>query len=192
MSSPPAAAAQPVTSSPTASPNTTSSTPQYDAPTGPPPPQPAPTDPKVAELLIMFPSVDVGVIEMILESVGGSQDRAIETLLSMTDPEFKPDDRHVRTEEEVGWMMMRAKCSLSTIWMRNSRGLSLCKMNKTRMRDADNRACRTSPEYDEAGLSKEMINSARIVKVDIRVDNRGSMVLRASTETNKGPRILLA
>lgn len=60
------------------------------------------------------------------------------------------------------------------------------------MRDADNRACHTSPEYDEAGLSKEMINSARIVKVDIKVDSRGSMVLRASTEINKGPRILLA
>lgn len=132
MSSPPATTVQPAISGPTASPTTTTSTRQYDdAPTGPPPPQPAPTDPKVAELLIMFPSVDVGVIEMILESVGGSQDRAIETLLSMTDPEFKPDDRHVRTEEEVGWMMMRAKYSLSTIWMRNSRGLSLCKMNKT-------------------------------------------------------------
>lgn len=49
----------------------------------------------------MFPSVEPSVIEMILESVGGSQDRAIETLLSMTDPEFKPDERHVRTEAEV-------------------------------------------------------------------------------------------
>jgi hypothetical protein len=39
----------------------------------------------------MFPTVDVSVIEMVLESVGGSQERAIEHLLPMTDPEFKPD-----------------------------------------------------------------------------------------------------
>ena len=77
------------------------------APAGPPPgdyaglPPPPTSDPKVAELQVMFPTVEVGVIEMILESVGGSQDRAIETLLSMTDPEFKPDERHVRTEAEV-------------------------------------------------------------------------------------------
>ena len=77
------------------------------APQGPPPgeyaglPPPPTADPKVAELQVMFPTVEVSVIEMILESVGGSQDRAIETLLSMTDPEFKPDDRHVRTEAEV-------------------------------------------------------------------------------------------
>lgn len=39
----------------------------------------------------MFPTVDVGVIEMVLESVSGSQDRAIESLLQMTDPDFKPE-----------------------------------------------------------------------------------------------------
>ncbi|BEI79738.1 hypothetical protein CcaverHIS002_0102670 [Cutaneotrichosporon cavernicola] len=57
-------------------------------------------NPKIAELQTMFPSVDVGVIEMVLESVGGSQDRAIESLLQMTDPNFKPDElASVRHEE---------------------------------------------------------------------------------------------
>ena len=50
----------------------------------------------------MFPTVDVGVIDMILESCGGSQDRAIEQLLSITDPHFQPDElAHVRQEEAV-------------------------------------------------------------------------------------------
>lgn len=74
------------------------STPSVNAP----PPPPPSSDPKVAELQVMFPTVEVPVIEMILEYVGGSQDRAIEQLLSMTDPEFKPDElHHARTEEEV-------------------------------------------------------------------------------------------
>ncbi|ORX35358.1 hypothetical protein BD324DRAFT_632518 [Kockovaella imperatae] len=62
---------------------------------------PAPhANPKVAELQVMFPTIEVEVIEMILESCGGSQDRAIEQLLSMTDPEFKPDElAHSRQEE---------------------------------------------------------------------------------------------
>jgi len=102
MATPPPTQVQPGLTSIPNSPTAPTSRTQYDAPSGAPPP-PAPTDPKVAELVIMFPTVDVGVIEMILESVGGSQDRAIETLLSMTDPEFKPDDRHVRTEQEVGF-----------------------------------------------------------------------------------------
>ena len=51
----------------------------------------------------MFPTVDVAVLELILESNGGSQDRAIEQLLQMTDENFKPDELHgARSEEEVG------------------------------------------------------------------------------------------
>jgi hypothetical protein len=50
----------------------------------------------------MFLTVDVAVIEMVLESVGGSQDRAIESLLQMTDPDFKPDElASARQEESV-------------------------------------------------------------------------------------------
>jgi hypothetical protein len=88
------------TPTPTAAPPTQPTAPGF----GQPPVTSAPpvvVDPKVAELQVMFPSVDVAVIEMILESVGGSQDRAIEQLLSMTDPEFKPDETHARTEEQV-------------------------------------------------------------------------------------------
>lgn len=59
-------------------------------------------DPKVAELQTMFPTVDVAVIELVLETCGGSTDRSIEQLLSMTDENFKPDELEgVRREEAV-------------------------------------------------------------------------------------------
>ncbi|ORY24454.1 hypothetical protein BCR39DRAFT_546669 [Naematelia encephala] len=124
MASPPPPATSPGrTPTPTASPppNLTSSSTIYAPPIGSPPPPPlsmmtttAPTttpapahatpqitDPKVAELQIMFPTVDPTVIELILESSAGSQDRAIEQLLSMTDENFKPDElESVRREED--------------------------------------------------------------------------------------------
>lgn len=61
------------------------------------------SNPKVAELQGMFPSVDSGVIEIVLESVGGSQDRAIEQLLSITDENFKAEEEvpGYRREAEV-------------------------------------------------------------------------------------------
>lgn len=50
----------------------------------------------------MFPTVDVAVIELVLETCGGSTDRSIEQLLSMTDENFKPDElESVRREEAV-------------------------------------------------------------------------------------------
>ena len=51
----------------------------------------------------MFPAIEPGVIGLILESCGGSQDRAIEQLLSMTDPEYKPDESSLGHEEAVGF-----------------------------------------------------------------------------------------
>lgn len=81
--------------------------------TSAPPPS---SDPKVAELQVMFPSIDVSVIEIVLESCGGSQDRAIEQLLAMTDPNFKPDELHSARQEEavsrlVGLSQLRASTS---------------------------------------------------------------------------------
>jgi len=59
-------------------------------------------NPKVAELQAMFPTVEVSVIELVLETCGGSTDRSIEQLLSMTDDNFKPDElESVRREEAV-------------------------------------------------------------------------------------------
>ena len=50
----------------------------------------------------MFPTVEVSVIELVLETCGGSTDRSIEQLLSMTDDNFKPDElESVRREEAV-------------------------------------------------------------------------------------------
>lgn len=62
------------------------------------------SNPKVAELQTMFPTVEVTVIELVLETCGGSTDRSIEQLLSMTDENFKPDElESVRREEAVSW-----------------------------------------------------------------------------------------
>ncbi|KAG8935447.1 hypothetical protein FRC01_000054 [Tulasnella sp. 417] len=79
------------------------STPASDLSTAPPTSTPAATpappvtvedepelDPKVMGLLAMFPTFDAGVLQSILEVSGGDEDQAIETLLSMSDPEYKP------------------------------------------------------------------------------------------------------
>ncbi|WWD16309.1 hypothetical protein CI109_100735 [Kwoniella shandongensis] len=98
----PTSALAPVTgtgTSPTTT-NTNITTTTYAPPPSAPPPalttqtqthQPA-ADPKVAELQLIFPTVEVSVIELVLETCGGSTDRAIEQLLGMTDPNFKPDE----------------------------------------------------------------------------------------------------
>ncbi|KAK6905429.1 hypothetical protein I203_106258 [Kwoniella mangroviensis CBS 8507] len=92
MTSPPK-----TTSPPPVVPATASLAEQHEPPPGPPPPasvatQPVHADPKVVELHQMFPTVEISVIELILETSQGSTDRAIEQLLGMTDPEFKSDE----------------------------------------------------------------------------------------------------
>ncbi|WWC85980.1 uncharacterized protein L201_000851 [Kwoniella dendrophila CBS 6074] len=115
MSSPPSN--PPITSpdrssTPTVSATTGAMTEQpHEPPVGPPPSaiaQTQPTsglkqvheDPKVNELHQMFPTVEISVIELILETSQGSTDRAIEQLLGMTDPNFKSDEL-VGTREDA-------------------------------------------------------------------------------------------
>lgn len=57
------------------------------------------TNPKVSELHAMFPTVELSVIELVLETCGGSTDRAIEQLLAMSDPTFKPDELNVARQD---------------------------------------------------------------------------------------------
>jgi hypothetical protein len=140
MSSPPkntTTVPAPATEAPTSPP-----VPEYAAPLGSPPsatppsavappiaaPAPPATtphaNPKVAELQAMFPTVEVSVIELVLETCGGSTDRSIEQLLSMTDDNFKPDElESVRREEAVSSLSRvesRADESHKWIWMKNS------------------------------------------------------------------------
>ncbi|KAL1746455.1 hypothetical protein HDZ31DRAFT_62237 [Schizophyllum fasciatum] len=49
----------------------------------------APADPRVAALKAMFPDFDDQILLSVLESANGSQDRAIDMLLGMSDPEYK-------------------------------------------------------------------------------------------------------
>lgn len=91
------------TTPPTAATETASETPASApaAPAAPPAaPSPAPeASPEVKELHAMFPAIEIGVIAIVLESVNGSQDRAIEQLLAMNDPDFRPDDAAARQAE---------------------------------------------------------------------------------------------
>jgi hypothetical protein len=82
----------------------------------------------------MFPTVEVSVIELVLETCGGSTDRSIEQLLSMTDDNFKPDElESVRREEAVSTLHSeragKADDSPKSTWMKNSPDPSHCKMN---------------------------------------------------------------
>lgn len=99
----PKAASPPPASTDASAGSDASASPTPEAQTAPAAPT-APTphaNPKIAELQTMFPTVELSVIEMVLESVGGSQDRAIESLLQMTDPDFKPDELASARQEEA-------------------------------------------------------------------------------------------
>lgn len=48
-------------------------------------------DPRVAALRALFPDFDDALLQSVLESVGGNQDRAIDVLLGMNDPEYKSE-----------------------------------------------------------------------------------------------------
>jgi len=48
-----------------------------------------PTNPQVAALKAIFPDFDPVILQYVLDSVKGDQDRAIDKLLGMSDPEYK-------------------------------------------------------------------------------------------------------
>jgi CUE domain len=52
-----------------------------------------PADPKVTALLAMFPDFDTSLLQSVLESVAGDQDRAVDVLLGMSDPSYTPSER---------------------------------------------------------------------------------------------------
>ncbi|KAI9455471.1 hypothetical protein BJY52DRAFT_1280236 [Lactarius psammicola] len=47
-------------------------------------------DPKIAPLHAIFPDFDAAILYSVIDSVGGDQDRAVDALLSMSDPEHVP------------------------------------------------------------------------------------------------------
>ncbi|KAG6813138.1 hypothetical protein H0H92_013762 [Tricholoma furcatifolium] len=57
----------------------------------PPPPESRPKDPRIAALHAMFPDYDDLILYSVLDSVGGDEARAIDALLGMSDPEYKPE-----------------------------------------------------------------------------------------------------
>jgi len=55
-------------------------------------PDQPPEDPQLASLQAIFPDFDGAVLQSVLESVGGNQDRAIDMLLGMSDPDYVPQE----------------------------------------------------------------------------------------------------
>ncbi|KAI0302705.1 hypothetical protein BC826DRAFT_985809 [Russula brevipes] len=47
-------------------------------------------DPKIAELHLIFPDYDAAILHSVVDSVGGDQDRAVDALLAMSDPDHVP------------------------------------------------------------------------------------------------------
>ncbi|KAF8517656.1 hypothetical protein JB92DRAFT_3142279 [Gautieria morchelliformis] len=60
-----------------------------------------PADPKVAALLAMFPDFDTSLLQSVLESVAGDQDRAVDVLLGMSDPSYTSSERADLTQTEL-------------------------------------------------------------------------------------------
>ncbi|KAG8740112.1 hypothetical protein FRC10_004741 [Ceratobasidium sp. 414] len=48
------------------------------------------SDPAIASLYAMFPAFDQLVLRSVLEATGGNRDRAIDSLLAMSDPDYAP------------------------------------------------------------------------------------------------------
>ncbi|EST06468.1 Ubiquitin system component Cue [Kalmanozyma brasiliensis GHG001] len=57
--------------------------------------------PAVAELKLMFPDLDNDTIAAVLASRGGDQEGAVNALLQMSDPEFKPSTTETRTDSDA-------------------------------------------------------------------------------------------
>jgi len=89
----------PRTSSLSPTPNTTVSTPASNEPTY----AEEPLDPQVVALQAMFPDFDALVLQSVLDSVGGDQDKAIDILLGMSDPSYTSTAnlRHDATQTEL-------------------------------------------------------------------------------------------
>ncbi|KAK7470873.1 hypothetical protein VKT23_002289 [Stygiomarasmius scandens] len=69
-----------------------------------------PIDPKVSALRAMFPDFDDAVLISVLDSVGGDQDRAIDVLLGMNDPDYHselPPQEPVLSQTELDERLAR-------------------------------------------------------------------------------------
>ncbi|KAG8770696.1 hypothetical protein FRC12_004102 [Ceratobasidium sp. 428] len=91
--------------SPTHSVQRVAMTPLQPQPVAPPPQVPVldanadtlESDPAISSLHAMFPAFDLLVIQSVLEATGGDRDQAIDSLLSMSDPDYAPTQPHAQT-----------------------------------------------------------------------------------------------
>ncbi|KAF9527315.1 hypothetical protein CPB83DRAFT_400765 [Crepidotus variabilis] len=61
----------------------------------------SPIDPRVVALRAMFPDYEDVILQSVLESVNWNQDRAVDALLTMSDPEYKPEPAAQRQSEPI-------------------------------------------------------------------------------------------
>ncbi|OSD07015.1 hypothetical protein PYCCODRAFT_1474392 [Trametes coccinea BRFM310] len=69
--------------------------------------------PQVAALRAMFPDFDVAILQSVLESVNGDQERAVDVLLGMSDPEYvstqnanQPEQSSLDLDEQLARQLM--------------------------------------------------------------------------------------
>ncbi|GAA5885471.1 hypothetical protein JCM6882_009632 [Rhodosporidiobolus microsporus] len=110
----PVTSSPPRTSSPSPPPSSTApatSAPAAATDAAPPPDTAAPTDPKVAQLRLLFDSVDVEIIEAVLHEKGGNVDAAMDALLALSDPDYKPENpeelSQLEADEELARQLAR-------------------------------------------------------------------------------------
>ncbi|PIL36022.1 hypothetical protein GSI_01682 [Ganoderma sinense ZZ0214-1] len=109
---------------------TTIPTPGVDAVT----PQEERVSPEVEALLAMFPDFDVAVLQSVLESVNNDQERALDVLLGMSDPEYvstqpvhQPEAPSLDLDEQLARQLMledqqQQRHASGTSWPRRGAG----------------------------------------------------------------------
>ncbi|KAH9985363.1 hypothetical protein BJV77DRAFT_1071465 [Russula vinacea] len=56
-------------------------------------------DPKISQLHAIFPDFDAAILYSVVDSVGGDQERAVDALLAMSDPDHVPAAHHAATQQ---------------------------------------------------------------------------------------------
>lgn len=111
---------------------------------------------KAVSLKSLFPTVDLAVIESVLEAHGGSEDRAVESLLALTDesfvPESRPDLNTVSFFASFSWQPLR--------WTENERGRVLTSLEMGNRTDR-RRLIRSSSRPGGGGTSRRPSSPVR-------------------------------
>jgi hypothetical protein len=104
-----------------------SMTPVQPQPIAPPPQAPVldanvsslESDPAIASLHAMFPGFDLLVLQSVLEATGGDKDQAVDSLLSMSDPDYAPSQQQQQQQPTGGGAPNQGRQPVSHIILSN-------------------------------------------------------------------------